>query len=230
MAFILRLQRLQPERWGDNATIDIALSNTEASFYGAGQNDYMYAVSSYLAGETGVSNKTGAETVNLTFKHAFAKITFVVNKGQYYPGAGALTSVKLAKVGSFNAGAGTMAVKDGALNWGATPVMADFLLFTTDPGAIINTYNATASTTPVVKALVAPRDDNTGTLLTLIVDGKEMSVTLPISATDPYVGKKWEAGNNYTYVITVNPSELVVGSQVFIADWAQNGVGGADVN
>jgi hypothetical protein len=209
---------------GNAAKIDIVQSATENSFTGDNQTDYMYAAPTYKVGQ-GVSNATNAEQVDLNFKHALSKVTFVVNQGQYYTGAGSLTMVKLTKATSFNVGTGAMAATDGTLTWSGVKV--DNITFTGNTP--INSYKEIASTTPVVTGLIAPRSDNSNTTLTLTIDNKEMYITLPINAVSPNVGSKWDAGNNYRYTIIVNGTGLAV-TNVSITDWQNNEVGSVIVH
>ena len=184
-------------------TIDVTVNATETSFTGSGQIDYMYATGrtgtseSYLYPLATASNATGANEVNLYLHHALAKLSFIINKASSYTGDGTLTSVKLSKTDGFLVGEGTMALSDGTITALSTASGIEFTGSTT-----INAYNATPSTTVIAQGLAAPNSDLSGITLTLTIDGKVMTVALPATIAT------WAQGNNYTYTITVNGTEL----------------------
>lgn len=197
---------------GASNTLDVTVNATEASFTGTGQTDYMYATG--RTGTTGsysyplatASNATNANKVDLYLHHALAKLSFIVNKASSYTGNGTLTSVKLSKTDGFLTGTGTMALSDGTIALST----ASSIEFT--GSATINVYNATPSTTVTAQGLAAPNSNLSGITLTLTIDGKAMTVTLPTTITT------WTQGNNYTYTITVNGTGLEV-TTVSILPW-----------
>jgi hypothetical protein len=224
----------------DANKINISLPASESSFTGAGQTDFMYVAERSLTTNSAgpqetVSNAKDKDAITLKFKHAFAKLSFVINKTASYSGTGNLTNVELASTNGFFAGNGTLALKDGALAWTNVQTVATSISFA---NATSITIGADGNLTPNVVGLVAPRTNQSATYATdhtsditlkLTIDSKVMSVTLPINSESPYVGNAWVAGNNYQYTITVQGTELKV-SSVALTDWVNVPVGTAPIN
>jgi hypothetical protein len=198
--------------------IGITVSNSTTDFSGSAQLDYMYATGrtgtdpsyNYPLAKASNDVDNNKNKVDLYFHHALSKLSFVVNRDASYNGAGLLTSVKLSKTGQFTSGTGTMLIKDGKIE-GLTA--ADGITFTGT--ATINTVALPGAV--LVKGLVAPTTSLAADIdLTLKIDNKSMTVKLPVNTFN-----KWEAGNNYTYTVTVKGTELVVSSVAILA-WIDN--------
>ncbi|MFA6812675.1 MAG: fimbrillin family protein [Bacteroidaceae bacterium] len=193
------------------------------NFDATSQKDYMYGTAregsdgSYTYPLATASNAIGSSNVDLFFHHVLSELSFIVNRGASYTGAGVLTSVKLTKSDGFLAGTnvGTVSLSDGAIS-GLN--VATNIVFTGS-----TTINAAAGTTALVKGLVAPITATTGITLTLTIDGKDMVITLP--STNP--ANAWAQGKNYTYTINVQGTELSVVT-VAITAW-ENVTGGTVV-
>lgn len=219
--------------------INVTLPVTQ-QFSAADVNDYMYATtregappytyplavaSNADADGTGVYDNK----VDLYMHHALTKLSFVVNKDVTYAGTGTLSKITLANttpvpgILKFQSGALTMSLTDGTIS-GAPD--SNLLTVTSSSDLTINDYAAAASTTVTTTALAAPLGDTSGITLTLTIDGKEMSVTLPHAAADS--ADSWLAEKNYTYTITVKGTELIVNS-VSIVGWGEVAAGNADV-
>jgi len=181
--------------------------------------DYMYATGP-LNGTyqlATASNEDGKSSVDLVFHHALSKISFIVNRGQFYTGNGKLSKITLSSTAGnprFQTGNLAMNIGTGVISGDAT---SNDLIIDKASGAdkTINAYSLTPSTSVTTHALFAPLASTANIDLKLVIDGKEMSVTLPTSAPD---ANKWLSGINYTYTITVNGSSLVV-NNVTIKGW-----------
>ena len=203
-------------------TVLTTLSENAFSATSNSQVDYMYAVKT---GETTQATVTKTDgSAELTFKHAMAQLTFVINKGSNFGGTGKLTNITLTKSDtySFPSGEGTMSLTNGAIT---TETPNQTLSLTDATGVEINDYNITPSATPIATVLVAPTDISTdGTTsgtgivrLAVTIDGIVYEMTaatyLPVTTI-----AQWEAGKNYTYTVTVGGGELSITS-VAIAAW-----------
>ncbi len=236
----------------DDNVINCSLAADEASFDGTGQTDYMYGTSregdgagtpysyttwpfaSNAAADVAedVANSIPAvfdNKVDLYMHHALSKLSFVVNKGESYGGVGLVTSIKIDSKATTPvtplSGDFTIKVKDGTLDVaGATKGAA--ISFTDATGVNANDYNATASTTVTAYGLVIPVAV-ADLQVTVKVDGKEMTADLPAL---PDSATAWAAGNNYTYTLQINGTELEI-TTVTIVDWnAVNVTPGAPVD
>ena len=203
-------------------TVLTTLSENAFSATSNSQIDYMYAVKT---GETTQATVTkAAGSADLTFKHAMAQLTFVINKGSNFGGTGKLTNITLTKSDTyaFPSGEGTMSLTNGAIT---TETPTQTLSLTDATGVVINAYNITPSATPIATVLVAPTDISTdGTTsgtgivrLAVTIDGIAYEMTaasyLPVTTI-----AQWEPGKNYTYTITVGGGELSITS-VAIDAW-----------
>lgn len=213
-------------------TVSTTLSENAFSATSNSQIDYMYAVKT---GETTQATVTkAAGSAELTFKHAMAQLTFVINKGSNFGGTGKLTNITLTKndTYTFPSGEGTMSLTNGAIT---TETPTQTLSLTNATGVVINAYNITPSATPIATVLVAPTDISTnGTTsgtgivrLAVTIDGIVYEMTaatyLPVTTI-----ARWEAGKNYTYTVTVGGGELSITS-VAIAAWDPITGGSIDV-
>ncbi len=218
--------------------ISATLAADEASFVGTGQTDYMYGTAAATSGDgtagdpyvyaawPQASNAAADDAVavpavydnkvDLYMHHALSKLSFVVNKAESYGGTGLVTSIK---IDSQNAspttplsGAFTIKVSDGTLD--VTSATVGAISFTDATGVNANDYNAPASTTVTAYGLVIPVAV-ADLQVTVTVDGKEMTADLPIL---PDSATAWAAGNNYTYTLQINGTELEV-TTVTIVDW-----------
>lgn len=181
----------------------------DQSFSAFDQTDYMYATQ-----DADVSN--AAPGVVLTFQHALAKLSFVVNKTATYAGAGTITQIKLSSTpaSTFLTGTGTMAISSGTF---ATLTGTTDLTLT--GSAAINEIAGTAVN---AFALVAPLSTfPTSIVLTMTIDGQTYTGTIAGTATS------WDAGKDYTYTVTASGKTLVV-SAVNITDWSPTTGGTAD--
>ena len=182
---------------GDSIDIDIA------PIEGSGQPDYMY-------GSCAGVNLTN-QTANIGFQHALARVTLAITKGSNDVGAGKISKVCLHNgplyvkssngfilkgKGSYISTKGRMDLKSGKIK-SVVDTEAEIEVAT----------NCTASTTNVqyVDLLVMPC---TTPLVTVnIIRGGNAFITLTIDG-DSYsidLGKPtWEAGQQYTYPITIN--------------------------
>lgn len=211
--------------------VDITVPATQ-SFDETSVIDYMYATAPESSSNyplATATNATNMQKVDLVFHHALSKISFVVNKGQFYTGRGKLSKITLANSNivagtpRFNSGALAMTVATGVIeNVSGTTFVDDLII--EGPSVDINSYNATASTTVVTKTLFPPMASTNDITLKLVVDGKEMSVALPAAVP----ADNWLAGKNYTYTITVNGTALEV-NNVSILGWDNIPSGSADV-
>lgn len=196
-------------------------SATASSGSGTLADPYLYAewpfASNAVADEIGSSiydNK-----VDLFFHHALAKLTFVINKGTSYSGAGDVTNFKLLKntsTTSFLTGSFSMNLATGELDTsGSTGVETlEFAVATAVPANASPT--ATDST---VVGLVIPIDGLDGFRLRVTIDGKEMEADLP---TD--VVTEWAPGNNYRYTVVVSGTALEA-TTVSVVDWVDTTAG-----
>lgn len=215
--------------------IDATLAAAETSFDGTGQTDYMYGTAAATSG-TGttldpyvygawpqVSNAAADvatpaaydNKVDLCMHHALAKLSFVVNKAKSYAGTGKVTSIKINSGTSLAAplsGTFTMKISDGSLTTTGSTVGA--ISFTSIVGKNANVYSATPSTVVTAYGLALPAKV-AGLTLTVTVDGKEMTAVL---SALPNLATGWAAGNNYTYTLLINGTELEV-TTVSIVDW-----------
>jgi hypothetical protein len=203
-------------------TVLTTLSENAFNATNNSQVDYMYAVKT---GETTQATVTkAAGSAELTFKHAMAQLTFVINKGSNFGGTGELTNISLTKSDpyTFPSGEGTMSLTNGAIT---TETSNQTLSLTDATGVVINAYNITPSATPIATVLVAPTyistdgtTSGTGIVrLAVTIDGIVYGMTaatyLPVTTI-----AQWEAGKNYTYTVTVGGGELSITS-VAIAPW-----------
>jgi hypothetical protein len=216
-----------------SSTIAVSVPAADG-FNASAQDDYMYATAAtpdagvtYPLAIATNATATDGHKVDLVFHHALSKLSFVVNRGATYTGTGALSEVKLESTDAlapFNvtdvANAGTMKVADGTFTFATTAAMLDF----TGTAIIINPLTDPASTVHTTEQIVAPKLSTANITLSLKIDGKVMSVTLPATAV-----AAWLPGKNYVYTITVNGTQLIVKS-VTILNWNDVDAGSADVN
>jgi len=181
------------------------------SFSATEQTDYMYATQ-----DADVSN--AEPDVVLTFHHALAKLSFVVQKTATYAGTGTLTQIKLSSPTDstflFLAATGTMAISSGtfaALTDTTDLTLAGSTAINEIGGIVVNAFALVAPLTPL----------STGIILTMTIDGQIYTGTIAGTATS------WDAGKDYTYTVTVSGKTLVV-SAVNITDWSPTTGGTAD--
>lgn len=207
-----------------NNTIDITVPPSRNLDGATDIVDYMYAtgplnVTYPLAT---ASNAAGKNSVALVFHHALSKVSFIVNRGQFYTGNGKLSKVTLTSTAGsprFQTGALTMNLETGAIGGAAN--VDDLVIEGTAKD--INIYPTPATPSVTAQTLFAPIASTADITLKLIVDGKEMAVALPTAGAT-----KWDAGKNYTYTITVNGTNLIVNS-VSILGWDNITAGATDV-
>jgi hypothetical protein len=207
------------------------LATNETSFDGTGQTDYMYGtarkgsgtdIDPYTYATWPMASNAAADgtdvydnKVDLYMHHALAKLSFVINKGEYYTSTGIVTSIKINKGTSSVAPlSGSFAIKisDGTIFTGSSNI-TDAISFT-HAGVSANAYSLTQSATVSAYGLVIPATV-TGLTITVTVDGKEMTASLPAL---PDSQTAWAAGKNYTYTLQINATELEV-TNVYLVDW-----------
>lgn len=203
-----------PAQTWDAASTDILLSSTvgKAAAYYPYNSGTAYADITAIPVETasvtdymysgwcgGLSN--AAPTADITMYHAMAVVRVILKKGTY-TGAGSVTALSAtspqwATAGSMDATTGevtpTAAAKGLALTWAGTM-----------------TLNATGEAIDLTA--VCASDDNKAVTFTLTMDGNTYTATGTFGASGP------EKGNIYTFTLTANATELIVGS-VTINPW-----------
>lgn len=134
-----------------------------------------------------------------------ATFVFIVNKGDVFGrnDEGVLTSVTLSGFQKRDI-ANEMGGKDGFP--GAINVYSCGNSLTLTGNTLINDYSSTPSSQVTASMQMYPIAAPQGMTLTLVVDGKQMSVNLPFVAQD----HSWDAGNRYVYTILVNGNALAV--------------------
>jgi len=205
---------LSPSTLANDSTngIKVTVTGTDSSFAATDQIDYMYATATNKV-------KYLNPATNLAFNHGLAKVSFIVNKDQSFLNPGALTQVKLAKTTGFLIGAGVMKLRSGAIT-GLTA--ANSITFTGT--ATANAYNATPSTTKTAYGLVAPITATSGITLSMTIDGKVYSATLPSASP----ANLFAAGNEYLYTITLKGTEMSITS-VSVTPWDTKDAGSLDM-
>lgn len=186
--------------------------------------DYMYAVPNYANGQTGVNNLYSE--VKLDFKHALAKLTFILNKDPGYIWFGKFTKMAFNDLSSgFRSSPQELLLKDGSYRE-TTNTQTD-KIYTPSKALYVNNDALSQNATAVI--LVYPRtkkeSDADKTKLTFTIDGKEMELSL--NAVGP--SSNWEAGNNYVFKIMVKPTGLEL-SSVSINQWKDIESGSADID
>jgi hypothetical protein len=166
------------------------------------------------------SNMTAAAAKpDLYFFHALTKISFIVNKASSYPSgtdAGKLTKIQLSNTNNIFALEGTTSLTNGVFTPTTDATKLTGTITLSSASAVnINEYATTASTTVSAFGLVAPCTNLTGTTLSLTIDGKVLSGTIPSTV--------WSKGKNYIYTVTVSGTELNIGT-VTIVDWTDENV------
>lgn len=157
-----------------------------------GQPDYLY----------GKSEKTvnaAYPEAYITFKHALARITLDIKKSSTDVGNGVLTQVCLRNAAGYTSLsiAGDMDIKTGYIN----PALNENAAIT-----LTTNYTLNSSTSQLVDILVIPAEINENSVeLELTIDGSPYIVKLPAIA--------WEAGEQYTYPITINRQDAHITTQ-----------------
>lgn len=161
---------------------------------GNGQNDYMYGVS---AETVSMSNPTAY----IEFKHALARITLSLSKGADDVGNGVVSKVVLQNRSANDT--------DAVIHTSGTFIVNTY----TQKGYISAKHDITAkievptectlstSSPQAIDLLVIPTTINEDAEIILTIDGSPYSFTLPAAT--------WEAGEQYTYPITVHRQTLI---------------------
>lgn len=163
----------------------------------------------YLYGGSSTVNADNTDAT-ITFRHALAKVSLTISNTNS-------SSAELSKVticdltGSYLAGSGTMNVFTGDIsnlqNYGDRSIDCSETL---------------ASSAYTADFMVIPTSfGNDQIVVKLIVDGKEFVKALP-SAT-------WSKGTRYTYQLSVNKDDLVLGG-IRIDDWDSQNGGSININ
>ena len=185
-------------------------------------HDYMYGVAydntkspeaaKYLTGQPVADNghnTTGTSVVNTSgpsvaigLKHAFAQIKLVISKDATYQGAAKITQVTYTRNMKTlkSDGSTTMSLKNGTL--ANTADLADTSCsFTFAESGGVATTIAGATPVTLVNYVLPNEAPASNSTFSVTVDGKVMTME---HSSDP----EWEAGNIYSYTITINPTGL----------------------
>jgi uncharacterized protein (TIGR02145 family) len=170
-----------------------------------------YTSAADLCYQTGVTTSSESTSASFALDHVYALITFTLTRGSTYPANGvcAVSDISLANVGIIHVGTLDMtigsyvATASGSVSY--------------DP-AIAGIVSGTPATSSVLMFPVSTAMSGSITL-TLMVDGKSMSTTLLASTLS-----KLEAGTNYSIPITINGTELSVGTVSFTTGWTDQTV------
>ena len=172
-------------------------------FEATDQDDYLWA--------TPVNVSKSDRTVGLTFQHALSKVIFSITLGNNYAGSGNLTGITLTAANSsyeFLAGNGEMAIANGAVSGLTSTATLEY------HGNLALSTSATAAEALVAPVILAESTSSASEItIALTLDGSTYSTTLPVSLVS-----EWVAATVYTYNITVNSGELMIGS-VSITPW-----------
>lgn len=198
-------------------SLDVLL-NATSDLTGSTETDYMYSTD-----KTGYAPATASTELNraeLYMHHALAKVSFVLNKDASYSKAGLVTKIELAHASKFKIGTGKLKLDiTGAYTDGSTTAPSIVMQDDAKP-ATMNPWALAPSTTISAQSLFAPMSDTSGINVTITIDGKELTTTLPTNGV-----AKWEAGKNTVYTFTVKDFNLNVGA-VTVVPW-ENAVGGS---
>lgn len=198
----------------DNNSIKVYdTPSSSTTLTGEDFTDYMYALPSYADGQTGVNNLYSE--VKLNFKHALAKLTFILNKDPEYIWFGKLTKMSINDLSvGFRSSPQELLLKDGSYRETTnTQTVKEYT-----PSKVLYVNNDALSQNATAVMLVYPRAKNESdinkTKLIFMIDGKQMELTLnPVGPSS-----NWEAGNNYVFKIMVKPTGLEL-SSVSINQW-----------
>ena len=129
---------------------------------------------------------------------------FVINKGEFFSASSPGEVSELSLVGYFT--------KNGAEEGQMNPSVS--ANSTTLTGlAVINSYSKLLQTKVVASLPISTISSPTGLFLSLVVDGRPLSVQLPyVNETDT-----WPAGYAYTYNITVEGNSLIISGVTTVA-------------
>lgn len=190
-------------------------------------HDYMYGVAyddtksseaaKYLATQPVADNGhagtgTSGPKVAIGLKHAFAQIKLIISKDAAYKGDAKITQVTYTrKMKTLKSdGSTTMSLKDGTL--ANTADLADKVCsfaFAASGGVATTEATGDKAAPVILVNYVLPNAASKSTF-SVTVDGKAMTMQ---HDGDP----KWEAGNIYSYTITIKPTGLVLTGFTVIA-------------
>ena len=144
-------------------------------------------------------------------KHMLSKVSFIIKKSTDYSNTGTLTQICLKSVGKkiSTKAAFTVGTPDTAPTPSAdqADLISQILLKGSKP------INENSNTAETAYMLVVPKKyDNHDFVLTMTIDGKEMTVNSLPTTID------WSLSLNYQYTVTVSSTGLTV-SSVIIKDW-----------
>lgn len=163
----------------------------------------------YLYGNSSTVNEDNTDAT-ITFHHALAKVSLAITNTN--SSSAQLSNVSICDIdGSVLAGSGTMNVFTGAIT--------NLQNYSDRSVDCSQTLTSSAYTTDFM--VIPTSFDSDQLIVKLKVDGKDFVTTIP-SAT-------WNQGTHYTYQLSVNKDNLVLGG-VRIDDWDTQNSGTIDIN
>lgn len=226
------------ESAGDGSAVPVNVAATQGSGQSDGskdvdgQTDYMYATAT-----ENVSN-SNATIATMKMNHALAMLTFAFKQSDAttdkYPGEGKVSKIILKNKDGKSAvktGAATMNIYDGVITVGSNDVESNPASITVTPDAekslldVTTSLEGTATYPWLPRMLVYPNNGVAGDDAELLITVDNKQYTVPVPALTSTQG--WQAGNNYTYTLTLKGTDLSI-TRVEIAEWVDK-VGGSGV-
>lgn len=163
----------------------------------------------YLYGNSSTVNADNTDAT-ITFRHALAKVSLAISNTN--SSSAQLTKVSLCDInGDCLAGSGTMNVFTGAIS--------DLQNFSDRSVDCSQTLGSSAYTADFMVIPTSISSDQV--IVKVVVDGREIASVLPAVT--------WNKGSHYTYQLSINKDNLVLGG-VRIEDWDSQNGGSIDIN
>lgn len=194
-----------------------SLTGTNNDFASA-NNDYMYGVEyssntfqpTQPIATNGRAAGSPSPNVNIGFKHAFTQIKLVISKNENYQGNCIVSKVTYTRNIPTLGSTTKMQLTDGKLIDLEAASSKTYSYVYGTPAAITGTNKLTFTNYAIPYYEALTEDQKTSTI-TVKVDGKEMTIENKNEVA-------WEAGNIYTYTISIHPTGLQF-SGINIVGW-----------
>lgn len=194
--------------------------------FASADNDYMYGVeySSNTFKQTqpiatnGRAAGSPSPNVNIGFKHAFTQIKLVISKNEDYQGNCNVSKVTYTRNIPTLGASTKMQLTDGKL---IELKAASSKTYSYSTSLAITGTNKLTFTNYAIPYYEALTEDQKKSTITVTVDGKEMKIENKDEVA-------WEAGNIYTYTISIHPTGLQF-SGINIVKWNSSDILNTDI-